>query len=144
MKKIKKILPLLLIFTIILSSVGGFANPTVTSFPDVPATHWAHDNIISMANQGMIRGFTDGTFGPELMVTHLHSLILMSRVLGLDEPINEQIAERHLELYAEYIDPFNTDFDLEVAFLIYNDGNVNSHLGNYFPIVSDNQDPKTG
>jgi len=121
MKKIKNFLPLLLIFAIILSSVSGFANPTVTSFPDVPTTHWAHDNIISMANQGMIRGFTDGTFGPELPVTHLQSLILLSRVLGVEDPINEQLAERHLELYADVLAPFNTDFALEVAFLIYND-----------------------
>jgi len=122
MKTIKKLLPLILIFAIVLGSFGVSANTAITGFPDVPTTHWAHDNIVLMANQGLIRGFQDGTFGPELSITHLHSLILLARVLGLDESVNEQIAERHLELYADILEPFNTNgFELEVAFLIYND-----------------------
>lgn len=118
----RKILTLLLVFAVLLSfgAVSVFASP-ISSFPDVPSTHWAHGNIISMANEGYILGFPDGTFGPDLSVTHIQSLILLARVLGVDEPGNAAVVQAASQRHATALASFQTDFAREVAFLIYND-----------------------
>ncbi|MCL2837649.1 MAG: S-layer homology domain-containing protein [Oscillospiraceae bacterium] len=118
----RKILTLLLVFAVLLSlgAASAFAAP-ISSFPDVPSTHWAHGNIISMANEGYILGFPDGTFGPDLSVTHIQSLILLARVLGVDEAGNSAVVQAASQRHASVLAPFQTDFAREVAFLIYND-----------------------
>lgn len=39
------------------------------SFSDING-HWAHDNIMKLAEQGIVNGYEDGTFKPENMVTY--------------------------------------------------------------------------
>ena len=45
------------------ASAQTVVNPTqVTSFTDVPASHWAEDAVALIAQKGLIQGFPDGTF----------------------------------------------------------------------------------
>lgn len=50
-----------------------------TTFSDVPASYWAHDSIIKLADQGIIKGHADGTFGPEESVTRAQTAVLFDR-----------------------------------------------------------------
>lgn len=59
-----------------------------TSFPDVPAGHWAADAIAYAAAQGWISGYPDGSFQPEQTVTRAETVKILNRALG--RPAAEQ------------------------------------------------------
>ena len=48
-------------------------------FSDVPATHWAYQDIMACAEQGIVQGFSDGTFRPEEKVTDVQFIVMMTR-----------------------------------------------------------------
>jgi len=66
----KKIITLAVAICMIISS-SIFANATVGgAFSDVSESHWAHNNVINMAKEGIVAGYPDGTFKPEKTVTY--------------------------------------------------------------------------
>ena len=67
------ILALILSFSLCLPAIaaGGFS--------DVPATHWAYQDIMACAEQGIVQGFSDGTFRPEEKVTDVQFIVMMTR-----------------------------------------------------------------
>jgi HEAT repeat protein len=68
---------------------GGFSQPAVRNpitFNDVPATHWAAGAIANAYSQGFLRGYPDGSFGPEKPITRLEVLVALSNGLGLAQP----------------------------------------------------------
>ena len=55
-----------------LSSLLLLTNGSVVfaaNFSDVPESHWAHSQITTLADEGVISGYPDNTFQPEGMVT---------------------------------------------------------------------------
>ncbi|MCR4428814.1 MAG: S-layer homology domain-containing protein [Caldiserica bacterium] len=54
------------------------------SFPDVPSSFWAHREIMELASMGIINGYPDGTFKPELAVTRAEfaKMALLSSMLA--------------------------------------------------------------
>lgn len=54
-----------------------------SSFKDVPTTHYAHQEIISLVDRGVIKGFTDGTFKPTKQVTRAEFAAFVARALEL-------------------------------------------------------------
>ncbi len=63
----KKILGLV-ILTLVFSLIGTFA--FAKEFPDVESTHWAHEFISSLSDDGVINGYEDGTFQPNGTITN--------------------------------------------------------------------------
>ncbi|GEM_PF-804804 len=57
-----------------------------SDFPDVPKTHAAYTEIMAMKQDGMINGYTDGTFKPEQGIARQHVARLLTQVVPL-EPI---------------------------------------------------------
>lgn len=57
-------------------------NPGGNIFSDVPASHPYHDAIIGMADQGIINGYTDGTFGPDRRVWRQHFAKMIVGTMG--------------------------------------------------------------
>jgi len=55
-----------------------------TIFPDVETGHWAAGYINICVEEGIIRGFPDGSFGPSQTVTQRQLVALMLRLLGYD------------------------------------------------------------
>ncbi|WP_018922761.1 S-layer homology domain-containing protein [Salsuginibacillus kocurii] len=55
-----------------------------TDFTDVDATHWAHEEIEFLAEEGIISGFGDGTFQPDEPVTRIHTATMVTEALGLE------------------------------------------------------------
>ncbi len=53
-----------------------------TIFTDVPKSHWASGYVAQAANQGIINGFGDGTFGPEDAVTYEQAVKMIMATLG--------------------------------------------------------------
>lgn len=53
-------------------------------FTDVDSAHWAYDSIVRTAAAGYIRGFEDGSFGPDENITRADFAIIMGRRLGAE------------------------------------------------------------
>ncbi len=52
-------------------------------FSDVPMGHWAYSAIQDASAQGLVTGYPDGTFRPELGVTRAQSLVVLSKGANL-------------------------------------------------------------
>jgi hypothetical protein len=61
----------------------------MTKFSDVPASHWASGYINLAVNEGLVKGYPDGTFKPSANVTNAEVLTVLVRALGLG-PVVEQ------------------------------------------------------
>ncbi|MEW9698586.1 S-layer homology domain-containing protein [Paenibacillus sp. SI8] len=72
-------------FAVILSRVfdiqGG--NPTSITLKDV-GSHWAKDAIANLAEAGVISGYEDGTFKPDNTITREEMVILLSRIVDIN------------------------------------------------------------
>lgn len=64
------------------ASAQTVVNPTqVTSFTDVPASHWAEDAVELIAQKGLIQGFPDGTFRGNETLTRYQAALIFARLL---------------------------------------------------------------
>ena len=52
------------------------------SFNDVPAKHWAADEIAVCAKMGWINGYPDGSFRPDQTITRAEMMAMVNRALG--------------------------------------------------------------
>ena len=59
-----------------------------TGFSDVPITHPYYEAINGMAQEGIISGFNDGTFGPDKLITRQQFAKII--VGAIDLPVSEQ------------------------------------------------------
>ncbi|HZW99235.1 MAG TPA: S-layer homology domain-containing protein, partial [Trueperaceae bacterium] len=55
---------------------GAFAQ---SSFPDIPANHWAGDAVDRIADLGIVIGFPDGTFRGNEAFTRYQAALVVSR-----------------------------------------------------------------
>lgn len=58
--------------------------PTV-NFSDVPQGHWAHTAITRLAEDGIVLGYGDGTFGTNDPLTYQQFALLLQRQFGYDD-----------------------------------------------------------
>jgi len=61
---------------------GAFAQ---SSFPDIPANHWAGDAVDRIADLGIVIGFPDGTFRGNEAFTRYQAALVVSRLLDVLE-----------------------------------------------------------
>ncbi|ADR37768.1 S-layer domain-containing protein (plasmid) [Oceanithermus profundus DSM 14977] len=65
----------------ILVAVAGLALAAAPNFKDVPEDHWAKEAVESLAAQGIVEGFPDGTFRGNDYVTRYQIAMLIYRLL---------------------------------------------------------------
>jgi hypothetical protein len=58
-----------------------------TKFKDVQATHWASGYINIASDQGIIKGYEDGTFKPDNKVTYNEAITMLVRMLGYEPAV---------------------------------------------------------
>ena len=81
--KLKKLICGLLGATLIMSQAAVFA-----AFPDVDGDKtvlWAKPYIDEMSQLGYIKGYEDGTFKPNKTISKVESLVLLSRMIGVND-----------------------------------------------------------
>ena len=57
------------------------------TFKDVPKSHDYYEVIHSMANNGFISGYPDGTFKPSLTISRQHAAVLISNAVNLPKTV---------------------------------------------------------
>lgn len=120
MKKLRGLLAMVLAFTVVCAS---FATMTVSAknFKDVDAEKykWCVNEIAAMADDGIISGYTDGSFKPENTVTKLEALALVARVLGSRDDVNAALLDKAKDLYAEKLENYDLSFGTdEICYLL--------------------------
>ena len=96
-------------------------------FMDV-ANHWAKDAIKEMVEKKFIVGYLDGTFKPDKEVTKLDTLVMASRVLGVDKEANKQEVATAEVTYKDVLSSYNIYGKKEISFLLSRKVFTNSEL----------------
>lgn len=60
------------------------ASSSIT-FSDVTTADWFYDNVMAMASQGIVNGYTDGTFGPQKNMTRAEFIAVVTRIFYMDK-----------------------------------------------------------
>lgn len=120
--KIKRLISALLCGTVAAAmlSMSAFA----LTFPDVEGDEtvaWAKDSINHMTDLGYIKGYEDGTFRPTRAVSKVETLILMSRILGVEDDEYVQTVDWANAAYATTVNAINTTYVDELSYLMYFD-----------------------
>jgi len=73
------------VFSIIIKSQGKLIgdNNQISTFSDLTQNHWAYQAISAMAQEGIIKGYSDGTFRPNNNVTREQFATMMVRTLNI-------------------------------------------------------------
>lgn len=110
------------------------------AFPDVSEEKyaWAYKEISSMADDGIIKGYEDGTFRPENVVTKLEALSLVARILGSGNEANEALCAFATDHYAADLEKYELPYgEEEISFLLVKGLLTTDELDGY--ISQDNQ-----
>lgn len=135
--KLKKLISL---FITVMLVVGIFSTVSAASFPDLESRHsWAKDAIDNMVSRGILKGYTDGTFKPDRAVTHMETLIIAARIMGVDEVENEEYREVALNRYESVLASYDISYKAEVAYLLYTGVLTTDELSNYISNSAKNQ-----
>ena len=135
--KFKKLISL---FITVMLVVGMVSTVSAASFPDLEARHnRAKDAIDNMVSRGILKGYTDGTFKPDRAVTHMETLIIASRIMGVDEDVNEEYREVALEQYESVLSSYDITYKAEVAYLLYTGVLTTDELSKYISNTTKDQ-----
>ncbi|PKM80711.1 MAG: hypothetical protein CVU89_12290 [Firmicutes bacterium HGW-Firmicutes-14] len=85
----------LLIFAL-LNTVSASEAP----FKDVPETHWAYGSIQLLVKAGIIKGFPDNTFRPDLPVTREQFAVVIVKALNL--PLNDKASQTFSDIAPDH------------------------------------------
>ncbi len=138
MKK-TKLLSILLSVVMLFScmSMSVFA----LEFDDVendPTVSWAQESIHKMTDAGYIKGYEDGTFRPYRAITKMECLILMSRMLGLENADFALSVGAALDEYKTVAEKYNTTYAKELSYLLYCGVLVEKDLVDYASVANAN------
>ncbi|MBN1459625.1 MAG: S-layer homology domain-containing protein, partial [Armatimonadetes bacterium] len=61
----------------------GYVPADPRNFPDVPSSHWAYTYVEYCVEQGVVGGYLDGTYRPEVVVTRDQMAVYIARAFGL-------------------------------------------------------------
>lgn len=86
------------------------------AFTDVSDKHWAKGAIDKMVDQGIISGYTDGTFQPSRNLSKIESLILLSKVAGVNKYTDA--ANRFEKEYEKMLQNYKTAYKKQVSYLL--------------------------
>lgn len=77
----------LLVYALGLEKAAMAIQGEPTGFSDVKEDYWAGGYINIAVDQGLIKGYPDGRFGPTEKVTYAHTLTMLVRALGYNDEI---------------------------------------------------------
>ncbi len=78
------------------------ASNVETQFSDVDASRWSVGYIYVGVEKGLVKGYTDGTFGPSRPVSYAEALTMIARTLGYsDEDLTGEWPYNYIEKSAE-------------------------------------------
>lgn len=83
-KRGKKVVASVLACGMAFSLSGGVMAADISSYPDVPQTHWAYQEVSEMLDKGIFNGTSANTFSPEKKMTRAMFVVVLSRMAGIE------------------------------------------------------------
>jgi hypothetical protein len=94
------------------SVIGMGQGAAATPFVDVPSTHWAYQAIQSLAADGFIEGYSDGTFKGDRPLTRYEIAVIISRVIQrVNLNVSQTPSKADLDKLQKLIDAFKDELD---------------------------------
>ena len=75
----KRMLSFVVMTLLLLAVLPSFVSAAGSSFKDVKMDHWAYSSIVWAYNEGIIKGYLDGTFAPDATLTEAQFVALLVR-----------------------------------------------------------------
>lgn len=77
-------------FAGILARILKIDNQPITkeNFPDTK-NHWANKSMNAMYEKGYLKGFEDGTFGPDNPITRAQAVAIINRIAGIEDATSQ-------------------------------------------------------
>ena len=107
---------LALILTLALAPAAWAAE----AFTDVSSTHWAYDDIMACAEQGIVNGMGDGKFDPNGTVTYAQFVVMVTKAFFGDD-VRSVTDTAGKPWYYPYMKVLR-DYDMDVHSKIRNEG----------------------
>jgi hypothetical protein len=79
-----KLLPLCLLIAVLLAAILPNTSLAAGKFADIEG-HWAEENINTWVDQGLVKGYDDGTFKPNEYISRAEFMVLINRAYGFNE-----------------------------------------------------------
>lgn len=118
--KAKKLLSGALCTAMLVSAISvSAAKVTFSDVENDPTVSWAKPYISEMAELGYIKGYEDGTFKPNNTITKTEALLLLSRMLGVNDEAYADSVELAQDAYGSMLKKYSTNYSNEIAFLLY-------------------------
>lgn len=132
----RKILALAVVFVMALGVVSHAA-----FFTDLQdgSYDWAKETINNLADRGIIKGYSDGTYGPAREITRQEAFTLFARAAGVNDSENAYGVEFNQYVYKDVTDKYNTYANKELCFMLERGILTQDEIGTY---LSDNNKDK--
>ena len=127
------ILSALLMFSVISVSAANFSD-----VENDATVSWAKPYIDEMSERGYIKGYEDGTFKPNNPVSKTESLILLARMIGVNDESFADSVENAVSEYSSVLSKYSTNYAKEISFLLYNGVLKAAELDNYISASNKN------
>ena len=72
-------------------------------YTDLGDTHWAHANILSLSEAGLMQGYDDDTFRPEKNITRAEVMTVVNKILGR-KPLESYVKSLHFNPFSDLSD----------------------------------------
>ena len=94
-------------------AAGNRLDPTKTKlFPDIPQNHWAYNEIAQLYGNGIVKGYPDGNFGGDRMMTRYEFAMMVYRQMQRGAALSDRIVnEFEPELERIRVDTITKDKD---------------------------------
>ncbi len=102
--------------------LASAATVVAAGFSDVEGdatVAWAVPYINEMTEKGYIKGYEDGTFKPNNTISKTEALILLSRMIGVNDSSFQDSVDFALDEYEAVLSKYFTNYAKEVSFLLY-------------------------
>ena len=114
----KKFLSGILCAVMLLSTIS-VAAATFSDVENDPTVAWAKPYITEMSEKGYIKGYEDGTFKPNNSISKTEALILLSRMIGVNDSSFADSVDFATKEFASVLSSYSTNYAKEVSFLLY-------------------------
>ncbi len=108
-----------LLSAVLLVSTLTVSAATFSDVENDPTVAWAKPYITEMSELGYIKGYEDGTFKPNNTISKTEALILLSRMIGVNDEAFADSTDLAVDVYSSTLSKYSTNYAKEVSFLLY-------------------------
>jgi hypothetical protein len=98
--------------SVAISAAGARAVAFATPFSDVPSDHWAYQDLQSLAADGLVDGYPDGSFKGDRPLTRYEMAVVVARVIAKLQERGEKTASKEdLDRLQKLVDALKDELD---------------------------------